>query len=182
MPTDDKLGRGLHDLADEVVKSQGGACSEWQRVIWSAGSRLAFVNSKESVPKHPPQPNQHTCLLNLRLRKVHFRMLFLKLFHHLNLSQFVTGRFSLLTLIVIKLESANPFTVPCCAGGRLTIIFSTIARVSPSKSDNFEFSGWIFLVSIIGWCVSTCGHHRWDPICAENFSSSNMSTPSSSHQ
>jgi hypothetical protein len=36
-----------------------------------------------------------------------------------------------------------------------TIIFSTIALVSPSKSPNFEFSGWILVVLILGAEVTT---------------------------
>ncbi len=48
----------------------------------------------------------------------------------------------------------------------LTIIFSTIVLVSPSRSESFEFSGWILVVSILGWCVKTCGHHWWDWIWA----------------
>lgn len=41
---------------------------------------------------------------------------------------------------------------------RLTIIFSTMPLVSPSRSPSFELSGSILLVSILGSCVSTCGH------------------------
>jgi len=48
----------------------------------------------------------------------------------------------------------------------LTIIFSTIARVSPSSSLSFEFSGVIFVVSILGAWVTTLAHH----VCWLNFS------------
>lgn len=59
----------------------------------------------------------------------------------------------------------------------LTIIFSTIARVSPSRSLSFEFSGVIFVVSILGADVTTCGHQdcwltfsRWIEISFESSS------------
>lgn len=41
----------------------------------------------------------------------------------------------------------------------LTIIFSTIARVSPSRSLSLEFSGVIFVVSILGAFLTTFSHH-----------------------
>lgn len=53
-----------------------------------------------------------------------------------------------------------------------TIIFSTMALVSPSRSLSFEFSGWILVVSILGAEVTTCGHHA----CCESFSSETVSS------
>lgn len=41
----------------------------------------------------------------------------------------------------------------------LTIIFSTICLVSSSRSDSFEFSGSILVVSISGWPFITHFHH-----------------------
>ena len=39
------------------------------------------------------------------------------------------------------------------------IIFSTIDLVSPSRSDNLEFSGWTLLVLISGSVVTNFDHH-----------------------
>ena len=39
------------------------------------------------------------------------------------------------------------------------IIFSTIDRVSPSRSDNFEFSGCTFFVLISGSVLTSLFHH-----------------------
>ena len=46
------------------------------------------------------------------------------------------------------------------------IIFSTIALVSPSKSDSFEFSGLILVVSIVGAPMTTAFHQ----VCWLSFS------------
>jgi len=48
---------------------------------------------------------------------------------------------------------------PCCFRLWSYIIFSTIPRVSPSKSDSFEFSGLTFFVLISGSVLITRDHH-----------------------
>jgi hypothetical protein len=58
----------------------------------------------------------------------------------------------------------------------LAIIFSTMARVSPSRSLSFEFSGVIFVVSILGAVVTTCGHQT----CWLSFSSETVTSRESS--
>jgi hypothetical protein len=52
-------------------------------------------------------------------------------------------------------QTSTVSIAPLRTNNKPTIIFSTIALVSPSRSDSFEFSGWIFVVSIFGWCVRT---------------------------
>ena len=47
---------------------------------------------------------------------------------------------------------------PCLFISWSYIIFSTMPRVSPSRSPSFEFSGTIFEVSILGAVVTMCAH------------------------
>lgn len=77
------------------------------------------------------------------------------------------------------LRISSDVGLPVCRCWLSNIIFSTMARVSPSRSLSFEFSGWILVVSSLGSCVRTCGHHRWLPMCALIFSSSKVRVPSS---
>lgn len=51
-----------------------------------------------------------------------------------------------------------------------------MARVSPSRSLSFEFSGVILVVSILGAEVTTCGHHT----CWFDFSSETVTSRESS--
>lgn len=51
-----------------------------------------------------------------------------------------------------------------------------MARVSPSRSLSFEFSGVILVVSILGALVTTCAHHD----CWSTFSSETVTSRESS--
>jgi len=66
-------------------------------------------------------------------------MLSLELFQYFKLFHFVTSWFTHLLLSLIELFPGVNY-IPNMKG-RQTIIFSTMALVSPSRSDNFEFSG-----------------------------------------
>lgn len=67
-------------------------------------------------------------------------------------------------------------------GTELTIIFSTIPLVSPSKSLSFEFSGLILVVSILGALVTMCGHQVcWLTFSSDSEISLESSVPSYRH-
>lgn len=91
----------------------------------------------------PPPPH---------VAKVHFWVLLLELFNHLELLELVGCRLAELLLLVVVLEG---LAMPTRPKRQPTIIFSTMARVSPSRSESLVFSGWILVVSILGSLVRT---------------------------